>query len=71
MKVESGNARQSELNHSVDELVKRDRGPWDGDHRRNYEARQARLKRLLKDAGELCICGLFGIGFALCLYWQI
>lgn len=58
--------------NDVDALAAgKDRGAWDSEHRRAYDAKQARLKRLLKGAGELCICGLFGIGFALCLYWQI
>jgi cytochrome c556 len=62
-----------QMRKDVDALAKhdRERGPWDSEHRRAYDAKQAKLKSLLKGAGELCICGLFGIWFALCLYWQI
>lgn len=72
MKIEHGHTRQEELNRSVDALAAgKDRWTWDGEHCRAYDAKQARLKMMLKGAGELCICGAFGVGFALCLYWQI
>lgn len=34
----SENRKQSELNKSVDRLVKEDRGPWDSEHRRQHDA---------------------------------
>jgi hypothetical protein len=48
--------RQSQLNRSVDDLLKKQRGPWDSEHRRLHDQIVSKKKSATL-AGEI-ICGM-------------
>lgn len=61
----AGRNRSAQMNHDVDELAKPKRSLAE------YTARQERMCRLLKGAGELSVCMLIGLAVGVVAYFQI
>lgn len=62
----SGQA-QRQMFKDVDALACRDRGLWDGEHRRLFDAQEARRKRVMGKIGRALVIVALGAWYGFCL----